>query len=68
MTEAEADSSEVQNPDPVGENHENVIGHRYRCNQCGSEAIVTKGGDGSVGCCDGDVTDLTDIEAGATVE
>ena len=31
----------------------NQTGKRYICQQCKSEFIVTKGGDGSVSCCGG---------------
>jgi hypothetical protein len=30
----------------------NQIGKRYVCKKCGSEFIVTKGGDGTIACCD----------------
>jgi desulfoferrodoxin-like iron-binding protein len=29
----------------------NQVGKRYQCRVCGSEMIVTKGGDGSLACC-----------------
>ncbi|MEE2949005.1 MAG: desulfoferrodoxin [Chloroflexota bacterium] len=29
----------------------NQTGKRYVCGKCGSEFIVTKGGDGSISCC-----------------
>ncbi len=29
----------------------NVVGKRYQCTKCGSEMIVTKGGDGELQCC-----------------
>ncbi|MDD5039462.1 MAG: hypothetical protein PHN78_09145 [Dehalococcoidales bacterium] len=29
----------------------NQLGKRYRCQACGSEALCTKAGDGSVICC-----------------
>lgn len=29
----------------------NQLGKMYLCVQCGSQIIVTKGGDGSVKCC-----------------
>ncbi len=29
----------------------NQTGKRYTCPQCGSEFLVTKGGDGSLKCC-----------------
>ncbi len=29
----------------------NQLGKMYLCGQCGSQIIVTKGGDGSVKCC-----------------
>ena len=29
----------------------NQTGKRYFCEKCGSEFIVTKGGDGAVNCC-----------------
>jgi hypothetical protein len=43
----------------------NELGHRYRCPRCGSEAIVTRTGDGDLRCCAGEVEDLTtaDLEA-----
>ncbi len=30
----------------------NQTGKRYVCRQCGSEFIVTKGGDGELACCE----------------
>ena len=30
----------------------NQVGKRYQCSKCGTEMIVTKGGDGSLSCCD----------------
>lgn len=29
----------------------NLIGKRYYCTVCGSEFIVTRGGDGTIICC-----------------
>ncbi|TMB99715.1 MAG: desulfoferrodoxin [Chloroflexi bacterium] len=29
----------------------NQVGKRYQCTVCGTEMIVTKGGDGALGCC-----------------
>ena len=29
----------------------NQVGKRYQCTKCGTEMIVTKGGDGEIGCC-----------------
>lgn len=29
----------------------NVAGKRYECGKCGSQMIVTKGGEGSLICC-----------------
>ncbi|MBM4433313.1 MAG: desulfoferrodoxin [Chloroflexi bacterium] len=29
----------------------NQIGKRYRCSKCGAEVIVTKGGTGTIKCC-----------------
>ena len=29
----------------------NIVGKRYVCKICGSEFIVTKGGDGTLHCC-----------------
>lgn len=29
----------------------NEVGKRYRCTKCGSEFIVTRGGNGAVMCC-----------------
>ena len=29
----------------------NQIGKRYQCSNCGAELIVTKGGNGTVQCC-----------------
>ncbi|MEE8471751.1 MAG: desulfoferrodoxin [Dehalococcoidia bacterium] len=28
------------------------VGKRYSCSQCGSEFIVTRGGEGELTCCD----------------
>ena len=30
----------------------NETGKRYTCSQCGSEFLVTRGGDGALKCCD----------------
>jgi desulfoferrodoxin-like iron-binding protein len=30
----------------------NQLGKRYRCSVCGTEALCTKAGDGSIVCCD----------------
>ena len=30
----------------------NQVGKRYQCTKCGTEMIVTKGGDGGLSCCD----------------
>jgi len=35
----------------------NQIGKRYVCSKCGSEFVVTKGGEGSLKCC-GQVMEL----------
>jgi desulfoferrodoxin-like iron-binding protein len=35
----------------------NQVGKRYKCAECGSEALVTKPGDGTLQCC-GKVMDL----------
>jgi len=35
----------------------NVVGKRYRCPKCGSEFIVTKGGEGII-CCSGQPMEL----------
>jgi len=29
----------------------NQAGKRYQCDKCGTEMIVTKGGDGELSCC-----------------
>ena len=29
----------------------NQVGKRYQCGKCGTEMIVTKGGDGQLSCC-----------------
>ncbi len=29
----------------------NQLGKRYRCSKCGTEALCTKAGDGTVNCC-----------------
>ena len=29
----------------------NQTGKRYKCDSCGSEFIVTRGGNGSISCC-----------------
>jgi desulfoferrodoxin-like iron-binding protein len=29
----------------------NQVGKRYQCTKCNSEMIVTKAGDGELGCC-----------------
>jgi desulfoferrodoxin-like iron-binding protein len=29
----------------------NQMGKRYHCEKCGSEMIVTKGGEGTIQCC-----------------
>ncbi len=29
----------------------NEVGKRYVCTKCGSEFIVTRGGDGTITCC-----------------
>jgi len=29
----------------------NQIGKRYECKQCGTEMIVTRGGEGDISCC-----------------
>lgn len=29
----------------------NQVGKRYQCTKCGSEMIVTKGGEGTLVCC-----------------
>jgi desulfoferrodoxin-like iron-binding protein len=29
----------------------NQVGKRYQCTKCNSEMIVTKAGDGGLGCC-----------------
>ena len=43
----------------------NPMGHRYQCETCGSEAIVTKPGDGSLMCCGKRMSDLTQTELDA---
>ncbi len=30
----------------------NQVGKRYQCTKCSTEMIVTKGGEGSLSCCD----------------
>jgi len=30
----------------------NQVGKRYQCAKCGTEMIVTKGGEGNLSCCD----------------
>ena len=30
----------------------NQVGKRYQCSKCGTEMIVTKGGEGSLSSCD----------------
>ena len=30
----------------------NQVGKRYQCTKCNTEMIVTKAGNGSLGCCD----------------
>jgi len=30
----------------------NQVGKRYRCTKCGAEMIITKGGTGTITCCD----------------
>ena len=35
-----------------GEEVANQTGKRYQCTKCGTEMIVTKGGQGSLSCCD----------------
>jgi desulfoferrodoxin-like iron-binding protein len=30
----------------------NQVGKRYQCTKCGTEMIVTKGGEGNLSCCD----------------
>ena len=34
----------------------NLVGKRYQCSKCGSELIVTRGGEGTVKCCGEPVT------------
>ncbi len=34
----------------------NQLGKRYLCEKCGSEMIVTKGGEGTIHCCDQPMT------------
>ncbi len=29
----------------------NQVGKRFRCDECGSEALITKGGEGELHCC-----------------
>jgi desulfoferrodoxin-like iron-binding protein len=29
----------------------NQVGKRYQCTKCGTEMIVTKGGEGELACC-----------------
>ena len=29
----------------------NQIGKRYRCTKCGAEVIATRGGNGTISCC-----------------
>ncbi|HXF50193.1 MAG TPA: hypothetical protein VNM43_00760 [Dehalococcoidia bacterium] len=29
----------------------NQVGKRYQCGKCGTEMIVTKGGEGALACC-----------------
>ena len=29
----------------------NQVGKRYQCTKCNTEMIVTKGGEGEIGCC-----------------
>jgi len=29
----------------------NQVGKRYQCTKCGTEMIVTKGGEGKLSCC-----------------
>ena len=33
----------------------NQTGKRYRCDSCGSEFIVTRGGNGSISCCGNEI-------------
>ncbi len=40
----------------------NPMGHRYRCTSCSSEVIVTKPGEGAMGCCDRLMENLTQAE------
>lgn len=30
----------------------NQVGKRFKCAECGSEVLVTKGGEGQLRCCD----------------
>ncbi|HTY63721.1 MAG TPA: desulfoferrodoxin [Acidobacteriota bacterium] len=30
----------------------NQVGKRYKCVKCGAEVIITRGGNGTVTCCD----------------
>ena len=32
------------------------MGKRFICDKCGSQVLVTKAGDGAVGCCDQEMT------------
>ena len=34
----------------------NETGKRYLCSQCGSEFVVTRGGEGTVTCCGQEMT------------
>jgi len=29
----------------------NQVGKRYKCDKCGAEVIITRGGEGTVKCC-----------------
>ncbi len=33
----------------------NQLGKMYLCGSCGAQVIVTKGGDGTIKCCDGEM-------------
>ena len=33
----------------------NLLGKRYKCEVCGTEALCTADGDGSIKCCDKDM-------------
>ena len=44
---ASAQNDPREEEDPVA----NQVGKRYQCTKCGTEMIVTKGGDGDIGCC-----------------